>query len=173
MSVPLDVNCSATRCETKAFATYYDLVRMCVASLLIAAAVLKAHELATRPTSDATLLTSRWFLIGLVELEFALGVLLVCNRWPVLLWRITIGAFSCFAAVSLSRGLLGYESCGSFGQLMISPWITLVLDIVVTMALWRWMPSQQSTSRIAPHWGVQTQLIFTKKLCVPVLRTTL
>lgn len=52
----------------------YDLVRMILATVLLTAAALKAHQLATEPVVNNSPLTSRWFLILEVEFELVFGL---------------------------------------------------------------------------------------------------
>jgi hypothetical protein len=90
----------------------YVAVRTILAGILIAAAVLKGYQLATGPVPGSGLLSSRVFLIAVVEFEWLFGVWLLtglCAKWT---WRVTLACFGLFACVSLYKGLSGDASCG-------------------------------------------------------------
>ena len=60
----------------------YDMVRIGLGVLLLTAAALKGHQLATEPVAETGLLTSRWFLIGVVEFELFFGLCLLAGLYP-------------------------------------------------------------------------------------------
>ena len=47
----------------------WDLVRALLGLVLLVAAALKCYQLATGPLAESSVLTSRWFLLAIVELE--------------------------------------------------------------------------------------------------------
>ena len=49
----------------------YDVLRIVLGSILIVAAGLKCYQLGSGPVAESGLLTSRWFLILVVEFEFS------------------------------------------------------------------------------------------------------
>lgn len=103
--------------------------------LLIGAAALKAYELATGPTIRSSFLGSRWFLTALVEFEIVLGVWLISGwAWKKCWWAALI-TFSGFGLITLYQAVAGYESCGCFGKLKVSPWYTLILDMAALAGL--------------------------------------
>lgn len=63
-------------------ATGYDVVRMLLGLLLVTAAALNAHQLASEPAVGTGLLDSRWFLIGVVEFELLFAVWLCGGLAP-------------------------------------------------------------------------------------------
>lgn len=69
--------------------------------------------------------------------EFFVGAWLVCccAISPMLLWRIAMAMFVCFASVSLYRAAQGYGSCGCFGNAQLSPWYSLAIDAACIAAL--------------------------------------
>ncbi len=116
-------------------ATGYDLVRIVLGLVRLAAAVLKGHQLATEPVAGTGLLDSRWFLIGVVEFELFFGLwllfnifwlnvltgrrrriraqqaltLVVWSRWPVVLlmvWAMMLAALPPRTATALAPLLL-------------------------------------------------------------------
>jgi hypothetical protein len=117
----------------------YDVVRMILGLVLLAAAALKGYQLATEPTLEKGLLTSRWFLILEVEFEIAFGLLLLSGLYRHLTWLAAIGCFSIFSLVTFYKGISGEASCGCFGKVEINPWYTLIFDLfaVVTLLFFR------------------------------------
>jgi hypothetical protein len=129
----------------------YTAVRTVLAAILIGAAVLKGHQLATEPVLGSGLLSSRVFLITLVELEWLFGVWLVAGMYPKWTWRVAVGCFGLFACVSLYKGLSGDASCGCFGRVTVSPWWTLTMDLAAVAALLLWAPREQAPKGEAAH----------------------
>ena len=110
-------------------------VRFLLASLLLTAAGLKGHQLATEPVANESLFTSRWLLIGVVELEIGLGIWLLVGAKSLWLWRAAMALFAGFAGVSLYTVWQGFESCGCFGRLVIAPEWALTVDFAALMLL--------------------------------------
>ncbi len=105
----------------------YGAVRVVLGLILLAAAGLKAHQLATGPTAEAGLLTSRWFLVAAVESEIALGLCLLSGVLARTVWLVALGCFAVFACVSFSKGARREASCGCFGTVKVNPWYTFAL----------------------------------------------
>jgi hypothetical protein len=146
----------------------YALVRVALGVILLVAAGLKAHQLATDPfvtlahlshlpsgeglarfplplgegwvRALAPFLQSRLFLIGIVEFEVLLGLLLLSGILPRLTWASSLLCFGGFALVSLYKALSGDASCGCFGKVPINPWYTGALDLAIVVSLLRWRP---------------------------------
>lgn len=118
--------------------TAYDVVRVAAAAVLLTAAGLKAHQLATSPVLGDGFLDSRWVLIATVEFEIFFGLWLLANILPVWTRRAAIGLFALFAAVSLYKALTGHASCGCFGRVEVNPWWTFLLDAAIALSLLRW-----------------------------------
>lgn len=118
----------------------YTVVRIALGLLLLTAAGLKGYELATEPVAQTGLLTSPWFLIGVVEFELFFGLWLLTGLYRRLTWRVAILCFSAFACVSLYKAVSGEATCGCFGRVAVSPWYTLILDAVAVLALCCWPP---------------------------------
>lgn len=116
------------------------LVPAVLGLVLLAASILKAHELATGTVAEDGLLTSRWFRITLVELELALGLWLFSGSYPKQARLAALVVFAGFCLVSLYQALTGAASCGCFGKLHINPWNTLLFDLLAVSVLWRWNP---------------------------------
>lgn len=112
--------------------TAYDVVRVAVAVVLLTAAGLKAHQLATSPVLGDGFLDSRWVLIATVEFEILFGLWLLANILPVWTRQAAIALSALFATASLYEALTGHSSCGCFGRVEMNLRPTFVLDIVAT-----------------------------------------
>jgi len=111
------------------------IVRVLLGALLLAAAGLKAHQLATEPVAERDLLTSRTFLTVWVELELFLGAWFLSGLFRRAAWAAAMNCFFLFAIVAAARAFAGETSCGCFGRIEVSPWYTLVLDSGALAAL--------------------------------------
>ena len=120
----------------------YDVVRIAVGCLLLLAAGLKGHQLATEPVSGDGVLSSRWFLIGGVEFELAFGLWLWSGLSPMWTWRSALVCFGLFSGLSLFKAILGEASCGCFGTVAVNPWYTSLLDLGVFVCLFLWRPRE-------------------------------
>ena len=135
--------------------TPYDVVRVLVAVLLLTAAALKAHQLATEPLLGRSILDSRLVLTGTVEFELFFGLWLLANPWPRVGWVAALACFCIFGCVSLCKALSGYNTCGCFGRIVVNPFITATLDWVVVCALLRW----RSVGQGSPFTALSKKLI--------------
>ncbi len=115
--------------------TGYDAVRVFVAVVLLVAAGLKAHELATQPVPGTNLLNQRGTLMIAVEGEVALALLLLSGLLRRLAWGLALGSFVFFSFVTLGKALGGAASCGCFGVVEVNPWYTLTLDAALAALL--------------------------------------
>jgi hypothetical protein len=109
----------------------WNLVRFFVALILLVAASLKAYQLATEPVLGDGLFHARWFNVFVVEFELFFGTWLIFGMLPRLTWLASVGLFSVFSSISLYKAVSGETSCGCFGVVTVSPWITSVFDVVV------------------------------------------
>jgi hypothetical protein len=123
--------------------TGYDVVRIAVGLLLLTAAGLKAHQLATEPVLGTGLLDSRWLLMAVVEFELLLGLCLLANLWPKPTWAVALACFGAFTCVSLYKALSGHATCGCFGRVTVDPWYTATLDLSLVFSLLVWRPKEQ------------------------------
>ena len=140
----------------------YRIVFRCLGVLLVVASLLKSHQLATAPLPPTEWLPPTALSL-VVQFELLIGILLVFDVAPRLLWWISMVLFASFALASLQKALLGYDSCGCFGNLEISPWWTLTIDLAAVVALVIWCPPlRQSTRResLSRRWFVAV-LIYT------------
>lgn len=135
----------------------FGIVRVLLGLLLLTAAGLKGFALATSPTVESGLLTSRWFLMVTVEAELLLGLWLLSGIFVQALWWSAIACFSIFTSFTLYQAMSGAESCGCFGQIEVNPWYTFGIDAAAVLALLAFPPTaaagapsgRPSTSRIS------------------------
>jgi hypothetical protein len=121
--------------------------------LLLAAAGLKAHGLALEPTGEHTLLSSPRLQIATVEVEVLLGLWLLSGQARRAAWAVALGFFGILAGVSLYLALIGQRSCGCFGEVQVSPWLTLSLDVAAIVALVIWRPRAEDRGVQASWFG--------------------
>ncbi len=108
----------------------YDVVRIGLGVLLLTAAALKGHQLATEPVAETGLLTSRWFLIAVVEFELFFGLWLLAALCPNFNWLLSILWSTYCANVCLVKAATGESSCcGCFSIITANMWYTFALDI--------------------------------------------
>ena len=126
------------------------MLRTILALILLTAAALKGHQLATEPVAETGLLTSRWFLIGVVEFELFFGLWLSSGLYPRRTWQAALVCFSAFACISLYKALSGESSCGCFGRVPVNPWYTLILDLAAAAALVLCHPTRATATAPLP-----------------------
>ena len=115
--------------------TVSHAVRFAVAAILLTAAVLKSHQLATEPVLGTGLLESRWFLVLVIEYECFLAFWTISGLFPRVAWCVSLGTFSLFAGFAAGKVIAGEASCGCFGAVAVNPWWTLSLDISLLGAI--------------------------------------
>jgi hypothetical protein len=131
------------------------LVRVLIGLVLLSAAALKTYQFATHPAPGVDLFTSRWFIMGAVELELVLGFLLVTHMHPRLTQRLTLLCFTVFAFIASYKAFSGQPSCGCFGRLDVSPWYALIFDLLTIVALSAFpLRASQSRSALPPLLAV-------------------
>jgi hypothetical protein len=123
----------------------FDQLRFVIAIILLIAAGLKAHQLATTPippsvqgsifTPLLTILNNRWLLMIVVEVEILFALILFSGVLQQLTWLISQLCFTTFFIVSIIKGLSGENSCGCFGIVTVNPWITATIDIILVVLL--------------------------------------
>jgi len=119
--------------------------RFVVVAILLLAAGLKAHQLATSPlppvvqnsvfTPLLELLNDRNFQMLVVVGEILFALVLIAGLWLHWTWLLSLLGFSVFTLVSSMKGLSGETSCGCFGTVTVNPWITMVFDFVIVACL--------------------------------------
>jgi hypothetical protein len=132
-----------------------NIVLKILGLLLVAAAVLKGHELLTVPVANQDLWSWRPFLIFQIEFELALGIWLLSGLFKPLAWLAALACFALFCGVTLYKALTGAASCGCFGTVHVNPWITLfAVDLPAVIAL----------SLFRPRLAVAALLSFSRRL---------
>ncbi|MCF7972765.1 MAG: hypothetical protein K9N55_03010 [Phycisphaerae bacterium] len=132
--------------------------------LLMAAALLKAHELLTLPTANKDLWSYRPFLILQVECELALGLWLLSGLWKRAAWWIALLCFGLFSGITLTKALTGAASCGCFGRIQVNPWITLLaIDVPAVLLLLLFRIKKRTVSHL-PFPGCQRGYMFSMGL---------
>jgi len=119
-----------------------NIVIKLLATLLLAAAILKARQLLTEPVANNSFWTYRSILILQVEIELTLAIWFFSGLLKKTAWIAAILLFSLFSAITTYKALTGAKSCGCFGQIHVNPWITLfAIDLPALAALAAWRPS--------------------------------
>ncbi len=114
--------------------TPFAIMRWILGTVLLAAALLKGHQLATGLVDGGSLLSTRWFMIFVVELELGMAAWLFSGYAPAALRRAGILVFSALCGVALAKGLVGETSCGCWGRWAVSPWVAAALDAAAVAA---------------------------------------
>jgi hypothetical protein len=110
-----------------------DVIHYMVASLLLAAAILKTY-----PALQADWHMDVWprlLNLGLIEFELFIAFLLFLNLRPTWGWALAVIAFTIFAGVSAKNAAAGAKGCGCFGPATIDPKIMAVVDVLIVAAL--------------------------------------
>jgi hypothetical protein len=144
-------------------------VPIAVGLILIVAAGLKTHQLATEELREQTFLTSRTFLTLLVLYETALTVGLLSGLAPGLLRWLAIVTFAVFFEVSLYQGVMKYGGCGCLGKVHVSPWVMLAVDSLVLIALVLWKPPTPTGRPLWDPWRLGLAAAFYAWLVFPLL----
>jgi uncharacterized membrane protein YphA (DoxX/SURF4 family) len=114
---------------------WYDLIRLSFAAVLIVAALLKLHQVASSARVFATPGIILWLEPALAGLELLFGVWLLVGLLPDITRRIALALALGFCFASLDGWLDGSDSCGCFGAVTIHPAWTFTLDLLFVAAL--------------------------------------
>lgn len=113
------------------------LVRLLLAGLLLVTASLKVLSPAESATMAVAYNIPPLLTAMVVQVELALGALLLFGCWPKRVLLAAAVMFALFGAFSTYRGFAGYESCGCFGSFQVNPWITTTLDgVLLLLSAW-------------------------------------
>jgi hypothetical protein len=96
---------------------------------------LKIHGLLFDSTAPESVLSSPRIQIATIEVELLLGGWLLSGWSMRAAWAVSLVFFGILANASLYLALAGQTSCGCFGRVSVSPWVTFAIDIVAMAAL--------------------------------------
>jgi hypothetical protein len=113
----------------------WHAVRLTLATILLIAAALKAHQIMTDPAVRVGMYGPLWVALVIVCVELLMAAWLLLNVRPAWARRASICLVGVFAAASLHRLLSGEPDCGCFGTMAIPPGWTLTLDVILLLAL--------------------------------------
>jgi hypothetical protein len=119
---------------------------------LLAAVALKVQGISAGGVGQTlTLLSPRVQLVGM-EVEALVAIWLVSGYARRGAWLAAVVLFATLAAVSAYLAWIGQASCGCFGRVEVSPWVSLALDVVCVVALIATRPTGQwlSTNTLWP-----------------------
>lgn len=106
--------------------------------LLLAAAALKGHEIATAELLEDSLLSSRWFLMLVVEWEIFSALWLLGGLYRSYPWTthcVALLYFFVLFVVAMDSVLKGRPSCPCFGKAIVPPWVAAGIDLVALLLL--------------------------------------
>lgn len=106
-----------------------------IGTMLILTATLKLYDFLFVPFQPDLLLLQRWQHLVLMKIEFVLGIWLLSGLAVYVSRWVGIIFFSAAAMASIYLVLIGQPSCGCFGSIKISPWISLTVDVVAVLVL--------------------------------------
>lgn len=122
--------------------------------LLAAAALLKFHETLTvyiPSWREEGIWESYEFFLLQIPLEFGLGIWMLSGVFRKAAWIAGTLCYFGFIFVTLGKALLGYESCGCFGQIHVNPWHTLfIVDVPIFLLLLIFRPKGEKL--LPPPW---------------------
>jgi hypothetical protein len=117
---------------------------------LLVTAGLKIHGVYTDPYSQESILLTPRLLVALIEIEIVLGLWLLSGLAPRAAWLASLVFFTLGAAANLYMAFEGQRSCGCFGRVEVSPWLSLTLDVAAVAALLTLRPARGEQLRAAP-----------------------
>lgn len=103
-----------------------------MSSLLLLAAALKLRHLLGDDFTGSLVVHS-----AVLGWEILLGLWLACGVYWQAASRAAIVTFAIFAGVSLAKALGGERTCGCLGEIELSPWIMVIADSCILLALAR------------------------------------
>jgi hypothetical protein len=83
-----------------------------------------------------------------IEVEAFIGLWLISGAYPLIAQLVTFALFASLGAMSFYMALKGESSCGCWGRIQVSPWITLAVDLLalagIGSSFFRKAPFEQS-----------------------------
>jgi len=130
------------------------LIRRFVACLLLFAAAMKAYALATIDPEVGGLWMTNLGIILIVIYESFLVILLLNECYKLIAWLISCVTFFIFIIINVYSIAFGDgKSCNCFGRLDVTPWTTLILDVLVILALLRYFPRPATLTEYRSEWN--------------------
>ncbi len=139
--------------------------------VLLAAVALKVGGQSGGVGGTLPMLSARVQLVGL-ELEALVGVWLVSGFVPRGAALAGGGLFAALGVVSPYLGLIGQASCGCFGRVSVSPWLTLALDVACAAALLVTRPAADPTRTASRNGAVPMSAALVAGLLVALLTSS-
>jgi len=136
-----------------------EILRVTIGLLLLAAAGFKGYGLAAADGADPFSWTSPRLQLAAMEVETVLAVWLLSRVGIRGAWGAAIVFFSITGAMSCYQAVEGQLSCGCFGRLMISPWITFVIDLAALAGLAFFRPVDGLAISVSWFRGVVQTLV--------------
>jgi hypothetical protein len=135
-------------------------MRWLVGVLLLISSTLKGYQLLVDPSVLTSSTADRIFLFLQVAFEYGLALLVLSGLyWQRLRWIVLV-LFICLAAYSLLLAILGAASCGCFGPVKVSPWLTFLLDTAIVLGLLLSVRNRiQNTARTEVRFSTKNQLL--------------
>ncbi len=127
----------------------YRLLQVVVALVLLTAGILKVVGFVVERSSFPTHVSlepvglGTKLQYGVVAAEFFVAFGLLLNVTPKAIWMCAIVLFTCFGIASFTMAMLEIPSCGCFGAIRVSPWVSLGLDAGVVMCMVSWFPNNR------------------------------
>lgn len=130
------------------------IVQTCCGTFLLVAVALKVLGKSDPNTADSLgFFSPRKQLLGM-EIETIVGIWLVSGYARRSAWLAGVALFAILAAVSAYLGWIGQTSCGCFGKVEVSPWVSLIADVVALVLLLATCPKEVlSTHSLPPLAG--------------------
>lgn len=143
--------------------TWDRAVAITVGLVLLTAALLKSHHLATNPLAGQAWHDSFWFQLGLVQFEIFLGCWLILGLWPKASAMVATLCFVIFALFSAARSMAGEEACGCFGNFTFSPFLSSAVSTLAATGI--------ASSVVSRRFRILAMAVILSLLVVMALRT--
>ncbi len=117
------------------------LAMVIAATVLLFAAATKYIMIMTAPIISVSFSQSREFMLISIFLTTGLGIWLVCGLFRKAAHLLAILAYSVFVLDNIYKIVIGSASCGCFGRVEVSPWITIfAVNIPILLLLFIFRP---------------------------------
>jgi hypothetical protein len=126
----------------------YDVVRIVLGALLIAASVLKSWRPAAELSTWGDPALAHRILSIAVAGELTLGLWLLFGFHPRVTWHVAFACFAAFACIAAGKAVAGESSCGCFGRVPVPPQLTFAFDLAALGALLRFRPTAAGSAAV-------------------------